>query len=287
MGRIADHDCFQNNADDGAPLTPPTVLTGADFTSYVDQTFPSLTANDKSRLMSLYQFTDADTNSAAPLFATLGDRGPTAINQSGYATGQKQRAYNLNNEATFTCPGYWLTDAFASAGRQVWKYQYSVQPSFHGGDLGAIFSIGAKYPTPEFAATFQKIWANFIVNNDPSIPLAEAGGNGTSASSARMRRDDGGNESQATPAGVPSDGHGSLSWPQYTVGSNTQASNMMNLNTTGGTTKTVAVTPDYSYTVRLDPGVSNSFRNVDAYKWEGGRGERCQFWDDVAPRIPQ
>lgn len=61
----------------------------------------------------------------------------------------------------------------------------------------------------------------------------------------------------------------------------------MNLNTTGGTIKQVNVTENLQYFVRLDPGVVNDFRLVDANSWEGGRGARCEFWRSVAPRVPE
>ena len=230
----------------------------------MNTSYHALTPTDKSRLLQLYQFENTDTNLSKPLFDTLGNTGPTALNQSEFATGQKQRAYNLNNEATYTCPGYWFAEAFSGSGKQSWKYQYSVTPAYHGADLTAYFSVNATTPTPDFIYAFQKIWGNFIMNDTPVIPLVEARGNASNATVPRGPRD-------------------TLQWPEYTNSSHIQ----MNLNTTGGTIKVVPVTPDYSYDLRLDPGVTNDFRLVDAYAWEGGRGARCQFWRDVAERIPQ
>lgn len=253
-----------NNANEGAPLTPSTILTADDFLNYVNTTLPSLTAADKSRLLQIYQFDSSNTDLSAPLFDTLGNSGPTALNQSEFATGQKQRAFNLNSEVTFTCPGYWFAEAFSGAGRESWKYQYSVTPAYHGADLTAYFSVNATTPTPDFIYAFQKLWGNFIMNNSPVIPTIQASGNATNATVPR--------------------GHGSdLHWPMYSNTSNIQ----MNLNTTGGTVQSVLVTPSYSYDLRLDPSVSNDFRLVNADTWEGGRGSRCQFWREVAPRVPQ
>ena len=49
----------------------------------------------------------------------------------------------------------------------------------------------------------------------------------------------------------------------------------------------VFVTNELSFFVRSGPGVVNDFRLVDAETWEGGRGARCRFWRDVAPRVPE
>lgn len=245
-------------------MTSPSILTANDFLNYVKITFPSLTAADKSRLLQIYQFQNSNTDLSAPLFDTLGDRGPTALTQSEFATGQKQRALNLNAEVTFDCPGYWLAEAFSGAGKQSWKYQYSVTSAYHGADLSAYFSVNATTPTPNFIYAFQKIWGNFIMHNSPVIPVIEAGGNATNAT-------------------VPQDPSNNLLWPTYSTNSNLQ----MNLNTTGGIVKSVPVTPDFSYNLRLDPGVTNNFRLVNADTWEGGRGSRCRFWRDVAPRVPE
>ena len=186
------------------------------------------------------------------------------MNQSEFATGQKQRAYNLNAEVTFDCPGYWFAEAFSGPGKESWKYQYSVTPAYHGADLTAYFSVNATTPTPDLIYAFQKIWGNFVMHNSPVIPTVEASGNATNATVPR--------------------GHGNdLHWPTYSNRSNLQ----MNLNTTGGTVESVFVTSDYSYDLRLDPGVTNDFRLVDADTWEGGRGARCQFWREVAPRVPE
>ena len=212
----------------------------------------------------MYQFDYSNTDLAAPLFDTLGDSGPTALNQSKFATGQKQRAFNLNGEVTFDCPGYWLAEAFSGAGRESWKYQYSVTPAYHGADLTAYFSINATTPTRDFIYAFQKIWGNFIMKNSPMISIIEASGNATNAT-------------------VPQGDGGNLAWPTYSSTSPIE----MNLSTTGGTVKRIFVTPEYFYYLREGPGVTNDFRLVNADSWEGGRGSQCQFWRDVAPRVPQ
>lgn len=58
--------------------------------------------------------------------------------------------------------------------------------------------------------------------------------------------------------------------------------NMLNLNQTGG----VPYVLEDGITRFQNPGLENDFKKVDAYKWEGGRGKRCDFWKSMAPKIP-
>lgn len=241
------------------------INTADDILNYVDSTFPLFTDSDKARLLDIYQFNIAPVNDSAPLFDTLGDRGPTANNQSEFATGQQQRVFNIFAETTFTCPSYWLAEAFSgNNGKRSWKYQYSVTPAFHGADLTAYFSANATTPTKGFIYAFSKMWGNFITMKSPVITIAEASGNLTNATIPRGRG-------------------GKIRWPTYS----TAAPIQMDLNTTGGTLQSVFVTDELSYFLRLDPGVTNDFRLVNAETWEGGRGARCRFWRDIAARVPQ
>jgi hypothetical protein len=118
---------MQNNANEGVPLSRPDATTEADFLDYVKTTFPSFKASDISALQKQYAYVGdhSPVDPADPVYDTLGDSGPTAVNQSGFATGQQQRLFNVFAESTFTCPSYWLAEAFP----QAWKYQYSVVSS--------------------------------------------------------------------------------------------------------------------------------------------------------------
>lgn len=232
--------------------------------NYVYSTFPLFTDADVSRLLQVYQFNAASVNRSAPLFDTLGDRGPTALNQSEFATGQQQRVFNIYSETTFTCPSYWLAEAFSDNNKQSWKYQYSVTPAFHGADLTAYFSANATTPAKGFIYALSKIWGNFITKNSPLISVTAASANATNAT-------------------VPRGSGGNIDWPIYSA----EAPIQMNLNSTGGTVKSVFVTENLSYFLRFDPGVTNNFRLVNAATWEGGRGARCEFWREVAPRVPE
>jgi hypothetical protein len=178
------------------------------------------------------------------------------------ATGLQQTAFNIFAETSFDCPAQWLAEAFSQDyQKRAWKYQYSVTPSYHGADLSAYFS--ATIPSPGFNHAVQKIWGNFIIHNTPVIPIEDAKANMSNAT-------------------APVDCQGNLEWPPFSV----EEPWMMDLNTTGGTLKLHVVTEKLQYYLRKGPGIVNVFGLVDSYGWEGGRGERCDWWRRVAERVP-
>ncbi|KAF9253684.1 hypothetical protein DTO006G1_8811 [Penicillium roqueforti] len=253
-----------NNANEGVPLSPPFVNTTASFLSYVKSTFPLFSRSDYSRLLDIYGFRNSSPQDTAPRYDTLGDHGQNALNQSEMATGLQQTVFDIYAESAFDCPSYWLADAFAGKNTtESWKYQYSVTPGYHGADLSAYFSVGATTPTPGLIHAFQKIWGNFIINDTPIISIVDAKGGADNST-------------------VPESANGDISWPRW----NSNSPVLMNLNTTGGTTVYEKVTDNLSYWIREGPGVTNEFSLADASKWEGGRGERCEFWRSVGPRVP-
>ncbi|KAL4998921.1 Alpha/Beta hydrolase protein [Aspergillus recurvatus] len=254
-----------NNANDGVPLSDPTLIDRASFDAHITLTFPNLTAHDKAALNRAYQTSRTSPTNSGPRFDTLGDAGPTALNQSEMATGLQQTAFNIYAETTFDCPAQWLAEAFSyehgDKTRKVWKYQYSATPAYHGADLSAYFS--SESPSPGFNHAFQEIWGNFIISNTPVIPISDAMANMSNAT-------------------APADHVGNLAWPSFSVDQPWQ----MDLNTTGGSLRLHVETEHLQYYLREGPGVVNVFRLVDAYGWEGGRGERCRWWRGIAERVP-
>lgn len=69
--------------------------------------------------------------------------------------------------------------------------------------------------------------------------------------------------------------------PEWVEGEQAQ---MLNLNTTGGTAYQVVA--GSGVTVTQFAGGEADVDVVGAYGWEGGRGERCEFWREIADRIP-
>ncbi|KAF2268888.1 alpha/beta-hydrolase [Lojkania enalia] len=251
-----------NNANEGIPLSPPTSKTLQAFRSYVSTTFPKFSALDKFTLEQIYSYDgdNQDTDPSDPLFETTGTGYPTAVNQSGFATGQQQRVFNVFAESTFDCPSYWLASAFP----QAWKYQFSAPPSYHGFDLNAYWSKGQATPGDDFKHAFQKIWGNFITKDSPIISVADAKGT----------------KSNAT---VPvSYGGGNIKWPQW----NDWSRSFLDLNTTGGTPHFLDVTENLKYYIYLEPGVTNVFKLANGWTWEGGRGARCAWWGLMGGKVP-
>ncbi|EAT91291.1 carboxylic ester hydrolase [Parastagonospora nodorum] len=249
-----------NMANEGIPLAPPTAKTPQDFRSYLDTTFPLFSSVDKSAVERTYSYAgdSSPIDPNAPLYATNGISGATAVNQSAYGTGQTQRLINVFAEYAFDCPSYWAASAFS----QGWKYQFSAPPAYHGYDLQALWS-GTRTPGASFKHVFRAIWGNFIINNTPVISVQDAKGGVANSSVSNI------------------DG-AMVKWPQWDAG----MPYLLNLNATGGVPSPVAAGPYLKYNVYSDPGVSNVISLADAQAWEGGRGARCEFWKSVAAKVP-
>jgi hypothetical protein len=161
----------------------------------------------------------------------------------------QQRANNIYAEATFVCPSYWLSDAFAFQNRTAYHYQYSVPAALHGSDVSAYFGPATPNQPLQFTRVFRQIWGGFI--------------------------------ERATPASVS--GWVNLTWPAWTEHGE---SRMLNLNTTGGVPYQEPQITGGSVTQFMEPGIQNDFSVVDALTWESGRGARCEFWRRIANRVP-
>jgi carboxylesterase type B len=260
--RVNGKNCLAgNNADEGPGFTPQNITSEADLVSWLELTFPLFSNNDIAKILLYYPSSNSSDSSNAPLFATTGDSGPTAVNQSDAGSGQQQRADNIYAETTFVCPSYWMVEAYSDKASS-YKYQYSVPVALHGSDVSGYFGPTAKNQGPDFERAFMTIWGNFITSNNPSITNEIANG----ASS---------NDSSATnPAS---------SWPPFSIYEPYQ----INLNETGGTLAAVPFGTGTNLTEYVSPGLSNNFSLVNAYTWEGGRGVRCDFWRSVAALVPE
>lgn len=172
---------YKNNADEGQGFTPQNITTAGDFDQFVTWLLPNMTGEDVERLLEIYSIPPVIEG---PLFSSLGDRGPTALNQSEFGIGQQQRANNLYAETTFVCPSYWLADAFSlgtiqesddQTAKRAWKYQFSVPPSEHGADLDAYQAfnretLGLGTMTEVARTAIQLAWGRFVIYGDPSLP---------------------------------------------------------------------------------------------------------------------
>lgn len=256
-----------NNANEGPLFVPTNIQTEDDLLAWLRLTFPLFSNNDIAKILYYYPSSNA-TDTTDSVFATSGDSGPTAINQSNIAVGQQQRADTIYAETTFVCPSYWLAEAYSdnSFGQgKGYKYQYSVLPSLHGNDVAGYFgAVGTPPFSPSFSRAFQQIWGNFIMTNNPSISQAVAAGqtNGTSQQSGQ------------NPA---------TNFPAYSI----YSPYMVDLNQTGGQLLTTTTFAGENLTSQSGQGAVNDFRLVNAYTWEGGRGTRCDFWRSVGEIVPE
>ena len=250
-------------ANEGVPLADPSTRTLADFRAYIATTFPHFSSADRVAVEQtcLYDSDKLPVDPNAPWFPTTGISSPTALNQSAFGTGQQQRVFNVFAEYAFVCPSYWAASAFP----QAWKYEFSLPPAYHGYDLQALWS-GTPTPGASFKRAFRKVWGNFIIENSPVISVEDAKG--------RM--------GNSTVPEADWCGGKDIKWPQW----NDKKPILLNLNATGGVPNHVATTEELYYSVYSDPGVSNVISLADAETWEGGRGERCRFWEGVAGRVP-
>ena len=81
-----------NNANEGAPFTPQNVTTEDDLLAWLQVTFPLFSNDDIAKVLLYYPSSNASVDPNAPEYSTLGDSGPTAVNESDVGTGQQQRA---------------------------------------------------------------------------------------------------------------------------------------------------------------------------------------------------
>ncbi|KAG9534223.1 carboxylesterase type B, partial [Aureobasidium melanogenum] len=169
-----------NNANEGPLFVPQNITTEADLVAWLELTFPLFSNDDIARVLRYYPSSNASDSSSAVEFATLGNSGPTAINESSLATGQQQRADNIYAETTFVCPSYWMAEAY-TGDKSSYKYQYSVPAAQHGADVSGYFGPAAPTQGSQFEQAFMSIWGQFVVNSNPSIPSNIAGAGGQAA----------------------------------------------------------------------------------------------------------
>lgn len=246
-----------NNALEGAAFVPPGIATINDLVDYVKTLLPNFTNNDIVELLAAYPIGNASTNTSAPLWATNGSSGgPTNLNQSSAATGQQERAIAIYGETTIICPSYWLAEAYSnnSRGGDAWKYQFSIPNAEHGTDT---YLTLLDFYSPDITYAFRRMYGNFILYGNPSISSAAADGISSGNSI-----------------------YNSISaWPVYDI----DTTIMADWNTT---------CPEiFEYGGLPFCGVNGTVKNeislVNAYTWEDGRGERCEFWRTIGAEVPE
>ncbi|OAA59785.1 inactive carboxylesterase 4 [Niveomyces insectorum RCEF 264] len=289
------HALIGNNADEGVLLVPATLRTEADLVAWLHAYFHNLEDADVAAVRAAYPVgndTATNNSAAAAGFETDGVHEPTANDVSSAATGVQQRAYNIYAEASVVCPSYWLATAFAHPPRSTtnktttasYHYQYSVPFAAHGADLSAYWGPPGPNQGPDLVQAFREIIARFVLHDNPSLPAPIANGRSLPAA----------DQQAANPA---------TAWPLWQqqqqqqsggggcgadLGCSNWTHTLLVLNQTGGTSF-AAPAPNGRGTVPEagPPGQHNRITLADADAWEGGRGARCAFWQQLGPKIPQ
>lgn len=240
---------------------PPTITTQDDLVGWLHAEFPNLSDAQINSILARNP-NNNPTSPTGPHFETDSLQSPyNAVNVSQTANGQQQRANNIYAEATFDCPSYWMASAYTGDGSQSWHYQYSVPFAWHTADVNAYFGPQTENQSDDFVKAFRKIYGNFVTTGNPSISNQVA--NGASA---------------ANPNGP----NGASSWPAWTINNPKQ----LNLNETGGTPYEYTTSWGSVVTQFQGPSLKNAISVVPADTWEGGRGDRCKFYQSLAPSIP-
>lgn len=246
------------NANEGPLFVQNNIDTESQLVDWLKLEFPNLSATQINSILAANPNSNP-TNRTGPRFETNGLSGANAVNMSGSANGQQQRGYNIYAEATFVCPAYWFASAF-SGSKKAYTYQYSVPFAWHGTDVPGYFGPQTENQSNDFVLAFRRIWGNFIMTGNPSITSLIANGQSTGNTST----------------------HPVATWPVWTEA----APKLVNLNETGGVQYEEPMQWGVGVTQSKGPGLKNAIAVVDAMSWEGGRGQRCAFYKQLAPSIP-
>ncbi|KAI2618268.1 alpha/beta-hydrolase [Hypomontagnella submonticulosa] len=260
-----------NVLNEGPDFTPRNITSEDDFRAFLSVNYPFLCEDNITSILALYS---VPANVSDIIVNSDGENPPYSTTNGGWASGWDQAAINLYGETTFTCPSYWLADAFAKKQNgRAWHLQFSVPPGQHSLDLVQLLTptdVTGTGMDQVFRTAFHQMWGNFIVRGDPTLTEVQT---------------DTPNHENITAAGTGI-------WPEWQgePGQNW----MLNMNMTGGMPVTGNVTlngvdvPVTSYV----PGNGSSwpplvadFKIAEGSSWEGGRGERCQLWANLGPWI--
>ncbi|KAF2029859.1 carboxylesterase type B, partial [Setomelanomma holmii] len=247
-----------NVAEESFAFVPQEIKSKQDLQSWIDLVFPLFNRSNVDDLLSRYSTPDAQNE--LPKQATSGNTGATALECSALATGYQQIANLIYAESTFVCPSYWLAEAYNAGDKKGYKMQYSVPIALHGYDGIALFG-NTKLPNQgaDLVKAIQAIVGSFVTTGTPFIALDIA---------------------------VLKYG-GTKDLPAFTA----PVYAMLNLNQTGGQEVPVNSTldprlNDVGASWYVEPDLRNAFSVVNGWEWEGGRGDRCEYWREIAAKVP-
>ena len=218
-------------------LFPIPINSSASLETYVAYFFPLLSDANVAKVMAAY---------------------PAALAENFTNYDQEEMniyhelANNIVGEAVFYCPSAWMAQTMEKS----WRYQFSITPALHSGDLSTylpsyVSSFGpGQDVTAAFREAFLAGWINFITKSDPSSAFLGSGvsDNGT--------------------------------WPVY----DGFRAPMVDFNTTGAELQDTYDLSGFNITQAV--GGTNDFSIIDEKTWQGGRGARCDLWRSLGGLVP-
>ncbi|KAK7703856.1 hypothetical protein SLS64_008801 [Diaporthe eres] len=249
------HMWASHNADEGPLFVPRNITTEKALVDFLRTSFPRFDDDDIASLLEMYPLSAYGKDTSNPLFATAGDSGPTAVDVSPFAIGHQQRADAIYAEATFQCPSYWVATGYTGdEAKSSYLFTYTNPPALHGADISGYLGPAIATQSADFVRAWRSMWGAYIATGSPNIPSDVANNPDSDVLS---------------------------NWPRW--GNNL----MVNFNQTGGTPARADAGFGFGeIAVNVEPGLENAFREADARTWEGGRGKRCDFWKQMAPKVP-
>ncbi|KAI0376189.1 alpha/beta-hydrolase [Hypomontagnella monticulosa] len=260
-----------NMENEGPDFTPRNITNEEAFREFLSVNYPFLSEGNITNIMALYS---VPANASDIIVESDGVNPPYSTTNGGWASGWDQAAINLYGETTFSCPSYWLADAYAKKGR-AWHLQFSVPPAQHAYDtdqLGVPADVEGTGMDEAFRTAYHHIWGNFVVRGDPTLTQAQ----------------------KNTPNHENITAAGTGTWLEWQGGPGQNW--MLNMNMTGGMPITTNITyngvgiPVTSYVPGNDsswPPLVADLKIAEGSSWEGGRGERCQLWADLGPWVQE
>ncbi|THV05590.1 alpha/beta-hydrolase [Dendrothele bispora CBS 962.96] len=113
------------------------------------------------------QKTDLDAaRYSGQLFPELGMEQEREVAEKYESLGNSvEQANRIMGEAIFTCPTYFLLDAFPNA----YKGEFAIPPALHSHDISYYFtSWGPTFKNPDLLAAFSQSFISFVISLDPN-----------------------------------------------------------------------------------------------------------------------
>jgi carboxylesterase type B len=241
-----EHILVGNNADEGSLFVAPTINTTTDLETWLQSAYPTFTSSDIAAVLAAYPSSADSMDASTPKFVTPG-------------TGSSATAVNVSSVAT----------GQQQRANNIYAEATFVCPSYWLNDAFTThdrtsYHYQYSVPVATHGSDLTAYFGPATLNQPPAF--------------TSVFRHVWGN---MTVAADPEKAVGF--WPAWIEG---ETSQLLNLNTTGGVLYTTTTLAGAKVTQYREPGVRNDIKVENAWTWESGRGERCEFWRGIAGRVP-